>query len=65
MGKMYSGLLWIWKSRYDRSAWYVADAKIVWSLINIVESGAEFYIDSRAVPGWEMMRVGGFRLMLD
>ena len=27
---------------YDRSAWHVADAKSVWSLRKIAESGVEF-----------------------
>ena len=31
-----------------RSTWYVADAKSVWSWRKIVESSAEFYVDSRA-----------------
>ena len=30
------------KAIYDRSAWYVADAKSVWSWRKIVESSAEF-----------------------
>ena len=43
MGKLYSGRLWIWKViLYDRSAWYVEDAKSVSSCIKIVESSAEF-----------------------
>ena len=43
MGKMYSGLLWVWKRpMYYRSTWYVADAPSVWSWRKIVESSAEF-----------------------
>ena len=33
---------------YDRSAWYVADAKSVWSWRKIVKALKSFYVDSRA-----------------
>ena len=43
MGKMYSGLLWIWKRPMILSIDMVcADAKSVWSWRKIVESGAQF-----------------------
>ena len=41
MGKMYSGLLWIWKRPMILSINMVADAKSVWSWRKIVESSAE------------------------
>ena len=49
----------------DRSAWYVADTKSIWSRRKIVESSAEFYEDSRAcvrggddVREWFPLNVG-------
>ena len=42
MGKMF-GVYGFGKGlRYDRSSWYVADAKSVWSWRKIVESSVEF-----------------------
>ena len=60
MGKMHFGRLWIWEL-----TWYVADDKNVWSWRKIVESSADFYVDSRAcvrvgndVSEWFSVNVG-------
>ena len=50
---------------HDRSAWYVADAKSVWSWRNIVKSSAGFFMQiglcvlvGNDVSGWFSVSVG-------